>query len=89
MKVIQITVNGEPFILRHDNCVIYRFRANPFMDHAYYEDEERAFFVFGREDLLATMEEYGHTLVVQQYPPEKDIDAYLNWADDNTDWSEP
>ncbi len=84
---IAIHVDGVQYILTHQNCAVYRFRTNPFIDHAHYAAEDNAFFIFGREDLLVQMEAHGHTVIIQQIPPDGDVDAYLNWQDQNTDWS--
>ncbi len=86
---IMIHVDGERYLLTHQNCAVYRFRTNPFIDHAHYVDEGIAFYIFGRDDLLEKMEEQGHTIIIQQIPPDSDVDAYLNWQDQNTDWSAP
>ena len=77
---IEISVNGKDFVLERGTAQVFRFRKIPQADHAYYEDDETAFFIFDRHDLLAMMEAQGARTIIDDEPNETDMTAYVNWT---------
>lgn len=77
---IEIRVNGKDYVLQRGTAQVFRFRKIPQADHAYYEDDETAFFIFGRFDLLAIMESQGARTITDDEPNETDMTAYVNWT---------
>lgn len=77
---IEIRVNGELHHLTYETCQVYRFRAMPQADHAYFEDEVTNFFIFDRQDLLNLLEFQGARTIIDDFPGENDMTAYVNWT---------
>lgn len=77
---IEIRIDNELHALTYQTCQAYRFRAMPQADHAYFDDGERSFYIFDRQDLLAIMEAQGCRTIVDDFPSENDMTAYVNWT---------
>lgn len=82
---LTITVNGEDVIFTNDTAKVYRFRKLPELDHAYYEDARRCFYVFDCETLYEAMEADGCETITNDYPSENDYDAYVNHTASHVD----
>lgn len=82
---VTINIGGEEIDLNEDNCQVFRFRRNPELDHAYYNDEERMFYIFSSEALLSTMETRGGIVVTADYPSHSDLDAWVKFNVQNLD----
>lgn len=78
-----IKVNGEDIPITHDTCKVYRFRKLPELDHAYFDDDERNFYIFNTETLLEIMEGSGAQTIIDDYPSENDYDAYIRVTTDH------
>jgi len=74
---LKIRVNGDEIVIDHENCKVYRFRNLPELDHAYFDDDERQFYMFNCEVLMNTMESQGFRTIIDDYPSENDYDAYV------------
>lgn len=82
---LTINVNGEDILLEHHNCKVYRFRKLPELDHAYYEEGRRCFYVFDCDALFDAMEADGCETVTSDYPSENDYDAYVKHTASHVD----
>ena len=80
---ITISVNGKEYRLQNDTAQVFRFRQLPRADHAYYEDSNTCFYIFERQDLLAIMERSGARTIIDDYPGDDDMTAYVNFTMDN------
>lgn len=77
-----IDTNIGEVALRQTNCQIYRFHRYPELDHAYYEDGEDHFYLFGDPALLIAGEMCGLTIVATHEKPRRsDQEAYANYLD--------
>lgn len=74
---LAIEVNGEQVILDEQICKAYRFRKLPELDHAYYDDGERQFYMFNCPTLLEVMEQNDCMTIFTDYPSDNDYDAYV------------
>lgn len=77
---IEIRIDSELHALTYETCQAYRFRAMPQADHAYFDDGDKSFYIFDRQDLLAIMEAQGCRTIVDDMPSENDMTAYVNWT---------
>lgn len=77
---IEISVNGQDYRLQNGTAQVFRFRKMPQADHAYYEDDVTAFFIFDRHDLLSMMEAQGARTITDDLPNDTDMTAYVNWT---------
>lgn len=77
---IEIRVNGKDYVLECGTAQVFRFRKIPQADHAYYEDDETAFFIFNRFDLLDLMESQGARTIIDDEMNDTDMTAYVNWT---------
>lgn len=80
-----IRVNGEDIPISHDTCKVYRFRKLPELDHAYFDDERRQFYMFNTDTLLEIMEGNGAQTIIDDYPTDNDYDAYVRVTTDHID----
>lgn len=77
---VMVSINGEDIVLTNENCQLFRFRRDPMVDHAYYEDEHRNFYMFDSPHLFAMLEECGVVMVVADTPSPRDQDAFARYA---------
>lgn len=84
MRLI-VRINGEEVLLQHHSCKVYRFRKLPELDHAYFDDDQRQFYVFTSWKLLEAMEDNGCQTIVDDYPSNNDYEAYIRCTTDGLD----
>lgn len=72
-----IRVNGEDIPISHDTCKVYRFRKLPELDHAYFDNDTRQFYMFNSHTLMEIMEGNGCQTIIDDYPTDNDYDAYI------------
>ena len=80
-----IKVNGEEIPITHDTCKVYRFRNLPELDHAYFDNDERQFYMFNSWALMEIMEANGCQTIVDDYPSDNDYDAYVRCTTEHLD----
>ncbi len=80
-----IKVNGEDIPITHDTCKVYRFRNLPELDHAYFDDDSRQFYMFNSWALMDIMEGNGCQTIIDDYPSDNDYDAYIRCTTDHLD----
>lgn len=74
---LTIRVNDEEIVINHENCKVYRFRKLPELDHAYFDDDEKQFYMFNCIVLMEVMETSGFRTIIDDYPSDNDYDAYV------------
>lgn len=74
---LKIRVNDEEIVINHENCKVYRFRKLPELDHAYFDDDEKQFYMFNCIVLMEVMESEGFRTIIDDYPSDNDYDAYV------------
>ncbi len=80
-----IKVNGEEIQIRHNTCKVYRFRKLPELDHAYFDDDTRQFYMFNSWALMEIMEGNGCQTIIDDYPSNNDYDAYIRCTTSSLD----
>ncbi|RTL04220.1 hypothetical protein EKK58_11030 [Candidatus Dependentiae bacterium] len=80
-----ISTGDEEIVLEHHTCKVYRFRKMPELDHVYYQNGSRYFYVFNCDTLLDNMEANGYQAIVDDYPSDNDYDAYVRHTASHVD----
>lgn len=80
-----IKVNGKEIQIRHSTCKVYRFRKLPELDHAYFDDDTRQFYMFNSWALMEIMEGCGCQTIIDDYPTNNDYDAYIRCTTSSLD----
>lgn len=82
---IEISVCGEDINLTDDNCNLFRFRKLHQMDHIYYKEDGREFYIFDCEPLFQLVEDREGIVVLANWPSDDDENAYVSYIADHID----